>query len=328
MKKALVTGANGFIGGHIIDNLIKRNYQVWAVARGFDDLLNEKINLIQVDATNLNSLRKILKILPEVDEIYNSIGLLGYRKVKDEIYWRVNYQATKNLLEVCSKYKNIKRFFHISSAGVVGPIKTGIIANEEYIGQPSNIYEETKLAGEKIVFEYCNKQNIPFTIIRPEFVYGPRDKHVLRLIRAIAKRYFFIIGSGKKCLHPTYIDDLISVFEKCIDNPKTVGQIYIIAGPKFLAINELVGTIAKVLEVRKPIRLPMRLVKMAIIFLETLANYFKIQLPLTKSAFNFFTQNRSFSTLKAETDFKYQPRFNFKEGLIKTIGWYKRNNYL
>lgn len=328
MKKALVAGANGFIGSHIVDNLLKRNYQVWALVRNSNSLLNKKINLIQVDVTDLNSLKKIEKILPKIDEVYNSIGLLGNHQVEDKIYWKVNYQATKNLLEICSGYKNIGRFFHISSAGVVGPIKTGIIADERYIGKSSNIYEETKLAGEKVVLEYCNKQNIPFTIIRPEFVYGPRDKHVLRLIRAIAKGYFFIIGKGNNCLHPTYIDDLISVFEKCIDNPKTVGRIYIIAGPRSLTVNELINAIAEVLEARKPIHLPRWPVKIATIFLEALAKSFRFQPPLTKSAFNFFTQNRVFSTLKASVDFGYQPRFSFREGLIKTVDWYKKNNYL
>jgi len=231
-------------------------------------------------------------------------------------------------LEICSKYKNIKRFFHISSAGVVGPIEAGLVADETYIGRPSNIYEETKLEAEKVALEYSNKKNVPLTIIRPEFVYGPRDKHVLRLIKSIAKGYFFIIGPGNSCLHPTYIDDLISVFEKCLDNPKTVGQIYIIAGPKFLTVNELAYTIAEVLKVRRPVHFPLWPIKIATIFLEILAKNFKFQPPLTKSAFNFFTQDRAFSTLKASADFGYQPKFSLKEGLIKTVDWYKKNNYL
>jgi len=87
MRKALVTGANGFIGSHMVDDLLKRNYQIWAmIHNSSSNLEDKKINIVKADLIDLKSLKELRKILYEIDEVYNCLGILGGRRVEDRIY--------------------------------------------------------------------------------------------------------------------------------------------------------------------------------------------------------------------------------------------------
>ncbi|GAH14262.1 unnamed protein product, partial [marine sediment metagenome] len=159
-------------------------------------------------------------------------------------------------------------FVHCSSAGVLGAIKNPP-ADESYPYNPSNIYEKTKAEAEKLVLKYHHEQGLPVIIIRPEFVYGPGDMHVLGLFKAIQKKRFFIIGDGNSTLHPTYIDDLIHGLILCMDKQRAIGEIYIIAGERFVTVKELADIIAEELNVSlSKIHIPIWLANMCASALE------------------------------------------------------------
>jgi len=326
--KALVTGATGFIGGHIVRYLLSSGFRVRALVRNrgrADKLAGMDIELTYGDVLEVDSLRKCYE---GVDLIYSCVGMLGRWGTPEGTYRKVNAEGVRNLLENCPDGR-IRQFIHISSAGVLGPLRDGVIADESFPYSPSNIYEQTKCEAEKIILALCPKKGIPFTIIRPEFVYGPGDLHVLGLFKAIQRGRFALMGDGESLLHPTYIDDLIHGIHLCTGNRKAMGQIYLITGDRPVKVRELVEIIAGELGVTPPrIKIPPSVAYLGAGIMERVAKLIRFNPPLTKSRVRFFTENRAFSSLKAHVELGYTPQVDLREGVRRTIRWYREAGYL
>lgn len=325
--KVLVTGATGFIGKNLVRVFSKEGFKLKALARKSSKVqaLKQKgVEIFYGDVTNPRSLSGLID--NEVSEVYHAVGILGQWGRPEKDYWQINVKGTENVLRAC-KNKKIDRFVHFSSAGVIGPVRNPP-ATETMPEKPSDIYELTKFKGEQSVKKFCQKEKIPYTVIRPEFCYGPQDLHVLKLFKAINKGRFFIIGNGQTFLHPTYIDDLVQAVIKLRKTKKTLNQTYLIAGPKPLTVNEIASTIARALNQKVPPHIPLFAAKRTAFLFEILGRIFRITPPLTLAQVNFFTQNRAFSTQKALKDFGFKPQIEFDQGVKKTISWYRQKGYL
>lgn len=314
----LVTGATGFIGKNLVKNLVKNNHTVKCLVRktsrkGDVDYLNKlKAQLFYGDITRKETLKNCLD---NIDVVYHLAGVLGNFDIPKEDYYKIHVLGTKNLLELCKKQK----FIYCSSAGVLGPVFNG---NELSAINPTNSYEKSKYGAEKIVRKYHN-----YIIIRPEFVYGPKDMHVLPLFKAVKEKKFFIIGNGKSLLHPTYIDDLISCLVNCSDK-KIKNEIFIIAGEKPVSVEEFVKLVADKFDVGyNKIKIPIIFAGISSLFLEPLGKTIGFEPILTRSRIDFFTKTRSFDINKAKKTLKYKP-IRLEKGIEETIGWYKANGYL
>ena len=326
--KALVTGGTGFIGSHIVENLISKNINVKVLVRNSSNtarVKNREIEFVYGDSLDGPSLKKCIK---DVDLVFSAFGILGQWGMPYQAYRDINTKGVKNLIESCLDL-NIKQFIHISSAGVLGPLPDGVVADESFQYNPSNIYEKTKCEAEKEIISFAEKYAIPYTIIRPEFVYGPGDIHVMRLFKAIKARKFILLGSGETLLHPTYIDDLIQGISLCTNNCKAFGKIYLITGERPVSIRGLAETMARELGVSlSKIKIPLFIAYTAANVMELGARMLKFEPILSKSRVKFFTENRAFTCRKAETELGYVPKVDFREGVRRTIRWYRENNYL
>lgn len=326
--KALVVGGTGFIGSHIVDYLIQRGIEVRVLfrrKRNVSHLNERRIEFVYGNVLNASSLKQCTA---NVDLVYSAFGILGHWGVPEKVYWDVNVKGVRNLLESCVNC-NIKQLIHISSAGVLGPIPDGVIADESFPFNPSNVYERTKCHAEKEILRYGKTQGIPFTIIRPEFAYGSRDMHVLRLFKAIKTGRFFLLGNGQSYLHPTYIDDLVQAVGLCTANRNAVGNTFLIAGERPYTVQELATIMAGELEVRLPdVKIPLVLANAAARVLECGARVSKFEPVLTTSSVKFFSENRAFSCQKARTELGFVPEVDFREGVRRTVRWYLDNRYL
>jgi nucleoside-diphosphate-sugar epimerase len=325
--KAFVAGGTGFIGSHIVEHLILRNIHVKALIRNSSNtarLRNREVEFVNGDVLDPSSLKKHLE---GVDLVFSAFGILGQWGIPDKTYHDINARGVRILLESCLD-SNIKQFIHVSSAGVLGPLPEGVVADESFPFNPSNIYESSKCEAEKEVISYGRK-GIPFTIIRPEFVYGPGDTHVLGLFKAIKAGRFVFLGNGERLLHPTYIDDLIQGVNLCTDNRNAIGKIFLITGEKPITVRELANIIADELGVHlTKIKIPLFFANTIAKAMEAVAKTAGFEPMLTRSRVKFFTENRAFSYQKARTEIGYVPAVNFREGVRRTIEWYQENRYL
>jgi nucleoside-diphosphate-sugar epimerase len=323
----LVTGGTGFIGRSLINRLIQGPYKIKVISRNKEaaDLWHSPhVEIIIGDITKPEDLEKAFE---GIDVVYHIAGKLGEAGVAEQIYWELHFQGTRNVLEAARKAGGIKRFIHCSSAGVQGPISNPP-ADESWPYAPSNIYEQTKAEAEKLVLKYHKQHGLPAIILRPEFVYGPGDTHVLGLFRAIKRGMFVVFGDGHSLLHPTYIDDTVQALMLALTVDKQWGEVFIIGGERALTVQELANTIAGGLGVNKPYRIPMWLGYTGALILEALAKCLKLDPPLNRTRLKFFTENRAFDISKARRQLGYNPNFSFEKGVKLTIDWYRKQGYL
>ena len=320
--KILITGATGFIGKNLVKELVSKSHKVRCLVRktsrkeDINYLKKLKVELFNGDLINKKSLNGICR---GIDIVYHLTGVLGGFNVSEKLMFDINVKGTENILNE-SKKINVKKFIFCSSAGVLGPIING---GESFPYNPSNLYEKTKVGAEKLVL----KSGLDYIIIRPEFIYGPMDNHVLPMFKVIRDKKFFIIGDGNSLLHPTYIDDLIQSFVECLD-PKIKNKVYIIAGEKAIRIKELYKLIAKKLNVKtNNIPIPKFIAITFAFILENSAKIFKFDPIITRSKIRFFTENRAFNTSKAKKEINYNP-IKLEKGIEKIVKWYKQKGFL
>jgi oxidoreductase len=218
------------------------------------------------------------------------------------------------------------RVLHVSSPGVLGPI-AGDPAREEAPLAPSNPYERSKAAAEEVAHEFISR-GLPVIIARPEFIYGPGDRHVLELFRAILRRHFFYIDGGRHFCHPTFVDDAVGGMLSCLSSGQT-GQVYHITGPRSVTFRELAETIASALGVSPPrFSIPRWLALTAAGGDEALMKLVGRKPQLSRAAVAFFSEDRRFSWQKAHSDLGYSPQHHIASGISLTSQWYRKCGWL
>jgi nucleoside-diphosphate-sugar epimerase len=325
----LVTGGTGFIGSRLAHKCIENDDTVCvlgqentpAEAENIKSLKDKGIRVVLGAVTEQNTLSDILK---GVDVVYHLAAAQHEMNIPDQRFWEVNVEGTRNLLEISSKV-GVKRFVHGSTIGVYGILNGEI--DEDSPCDPDNIYGVTKLEGEKVVLSY--KEKLPVVAIRIPETYGPGDRRLLKLFKAIQKQVFFMIGGGNNLHHLIYVDDLIDGFFLAKNKEKAIGNVFLLAGEKSVTTNEMVGIIADELGTKIPrIRAPLPLLWGIATLLEKTLRPLGIQPPLHRRRMDFFKKSFYYSLTKSVNVLGFTPKIEFKEGVKRTAEWYKSMGYL
>lgn len=328
MSTVLVTGGKGFLGSHIVTQLAARGDRVRVFARPSTKtpFLLEKTNyeFIPGDIRDSDAVEQAVR---GVDYIIHVVS--NFRKGgsdKQEAY-AVNVEGTENVLKAAQKH-GVQHLIHCSTIGVHGTVLE-IPATETTPFNPTDLYQETKLIGEQRVWAFHRETGLPVTVVRPISLFGPGDTRMLKLFRLIQKGRFVIVGDGEVLFHPTYIDDVVRGFLLCLNNPKAIGEAFIIGGEGYLSLNELCQLIAKELEVKPPrLRLPMAPILAMATFCERICEPLGLEPPLHRRRVSFFQNNRAFSIEKVKQTLGFEPQMSLTEAIQKTIYWYQQQGWL
>ena len=196
---------------------------------------------------------------------------------------------------------------------------------------PGDVYQESKCAAEKEVLRYIKEKNIPAAIVRPCAIYGPGDMRLLKMFRMVAKRKFFILGSGKALFHMVYIDDLVDGFILCSQKKEAIGKVFIIGGEEYTTLNKLASLIANEFKVAPPkLHIPFLPVEILSAIIEFLYKTLKLKKepPLYRRRVAFFKKNRAFSISKAKKILDYKPKYDLEKGIHSTAQWYLEHGYI
>jgi nucleoside-diphosphate-sugar epimerase len=166
-------------------------------------------------------------------------------------------------------------------------------------------------------------------VFRPAGVYGPGDRRFLKLIRAINRGKFVMLGSGTVLYQLVFIDDLIDGILRCGTDERAPGNVYLLTGEAPVTLNDLVKLIAELLNVRPPRwHFPVGPVYAAGFLCELLFKPLKINPPLYRRRVDFFRKARAFDISKAKRELGFHPATGLQRGLTTTIEWYRRAGWL
>jgi len=325
--KALVTGANGFLGAWLTKRLIREGYQVSALVRKSSDLSElEGVNLHYVygDVTDLESLKTAFK---GQDIVFHLAGLIAYKKSDNKKLERINVGGTQNVVEACLS-EGVPQLLHVSSVVAVGASFTPKPLTEDFtynIGHLGLGYFDTKKSAEDVVRSAAKTGKLRAVCVNPSTIYGFGDarkgsrKNQIKVAKG--KLPFYTSGG----VNVVAVEDVVEGILLAVKNGKS-GERYILAGEN-MTIKALFEEIAAVAGVKPP------RMKMPDWLLHTLGcigdGLFSFGYDIGLSSVNAHTATlfHWFDSSKAQRELGFKPT-PAKEAIKRSVTWMKDNGYL
>ncbi len=322
--KALVTGANGFIGRHIVEELDRQGWSINVLVRNNDNLFRSKnIRIFEGNILDKDSLSRPMN---DVEVVFHLIGKThDFSKNGNSDYLKINVDGTGNLLEQCRR-SGIKHFVFFSSIKAMTEESREII-DETFYPSPSTPYGTSKLEAEKLVSEYGRKYGFKTTSIRLPLVYGPGNKgNMFRIIKAIDKGRFIMVGRGKNCRSMVHVHNVVDAAVKIAGNEKADGKVYIVTDGVDYPVKQLYETIARGLSKKvSSIFFPMSFARPLALAGNLGSAIIRRTLPFNTDVLNKLTESLVFSSRKIQEEIGFTPKYNLFNTIHKTVEWYREN---
>lgn len=328
-KTVLVTGVAGFTGKALALRLVAEGYHVRGTIRpgGNRDTRELAAAGIEVIESDIGSHGDCDRAVEDCGAVFNIAAMFRRANAPDAEYDLINRQGVFNLIEAAAR-AGVEKVVHCSTIGVCGHIENPP-ADETTPYNPGDIYQRTKMEGEKAALAAFRSGRIRGTVVRPAAIYGPGDLRLLKLFRMIARRRLIVFGSGTPTFHTVYIDDLVEGFIRAMDTPGADGEVIIVAGESYVPLNTLFAMIAATLGVAPPrLHMPVWPVQLLGTIVESICIPLGINPPIYRRRVDFFTKCRAFDISKAKRILGYQPSVSLDEGIRRTAQWYKQENLL
>ncbi len=338
MTKILLTGATGFVGGHLAEALAERGDTVRCLVRPGSPAPYLEPLSVEIIRGELDDAAVVRDALRGVDTVFHVAGALAERR-RGELH-RVNVELTANLAEACSQLESPPVFVHVSSVAAVGPAPRGAVRQLSHPPQPISRYGQSKYAGEARVTALSSR--MPITVVRPGAVFGERDRGSLPIFKTIRQwRFHPVLGFRTPPLSVIHVTELVDILLRAAD----VGQ-RIPADPEdaepgvgfyFACLNEFptyaqVGRMvrrvmnypyAPVLPLPKPVAWP-------VAFTNQTLSKFGMGIPLLNSDKLVEASAASWACDPRKTfeELKFEPRAPFEQRLGQTAAWYREAGWL
>jgi nucleoside-diphosphate-sugar epimerase len=330
--RILVSGASGFIGSGLVQALAAGGHEVLALMRPSASapyLKGVPFTRITGDILDSDSLKRACQ---NVDAVFHLAGLTAARSREE--FFKFNAEGTKNLAGAAAS-ANVGRFVFISSLAASGPSVSLAPKTEAEPELPVSMYGESKLRGELYLDEM--KGQLPFIVVRPPMVYGPRDRNVYLFFKSIQKNWLPILPAksttGHKYYSAIHVDDLIQVLVTCLDAAPAAfasGERFHVSDGQIYTYERMMGIISSELRVNPiKVRIPGPLVSALATGGSIAGKILNRSLPLNRDKLNELIPDYWIcSTRKAVEQLTFKPKYTLETGIPQTVAWYKVNGWL
>jgi len=325
--KALVTGASGFIGSHLVDLLLHKNYSVRCLLRRTSSMSWLKGLPIEIVYGDVFDDAGLADAVRNVDVIYHCAGLTK-AKTKEE-YFRANAEGTRKLLDAARRFApGLKRFVLVSSQTAAGPSSSKTPITENALPHPITTYGRSKLQAEEICLEFASY--FPVTITRPPAVFGPRDKDIFEFFKTMSKGLQPVVGFGEKYISLIHVTDLVRGIVMAGESERSAGETYFISSKEVYGWKQ-VGAITRRALGRGALTL--RIPEAGVYVIAAFAEFFGLFSP--KPTLINFEKARDMvqdywtcDASKAKRDFGFEQEISLESGIQQTVAWYKEKGWL
>lgn len=328
-----VTGATGLLGSHIAEQLVQRGETVRALVRPTSDtrfLQSLGIELCQGDLGDTSPLRDLRRAMAKAEVVYHCAAKVGDWGPWAE-HQRDTIDATRNVLHACADV-GVRRLVYISSISAYGhpEPQPQPITEEEPLGTRFWVwdnYTRAKVEAERLLWDVHEKRRLPVTVIRPGWIYGPRDRtSIFRLARSLRLGRVRIIGKGDNRLNTVYAANVAHACLLAASNPDAVGQAYNVSNDGCITQQEYMNLVADALGLPRPrSHVPYVLAYSGAFAAEAVFRLLRLRQPpfVTRYATWLLGRSTFYSTEKAQRRLGWEPRVSYPEGIHRTAEWYQ-----
>jgi nucleoside-diphosphate-sugar epimerase len=330
--KILITGASGFIGSFIVEEALKQDFETWAAVRKSSSkeyLQDKRIHFIEL---NLSSKAQLIEQLQphQFDYVVHAAGVTKCLNKAD--FHRINTEGTKNLVDALLDLQMpLKRFVFLSSLSVFGAIKERLPYDEireDDTPQPNTEYGRSKLEAERYIDSIGSR--LPYIILRPTGVYGPKEKDYFMMAKSIKQHIDFAVGYQRQDITFVYVTDVVQAVFLALEKGET-GRKYFLSDGQVYQSTTFSDLIHE--ELGRPwwlrITAPVWVLRVVTFFGEYIGHMTGKVTALNNDKYNILRQRNWRCDIEpARRELGFEPKIQLKEGVKTTIQWYKDHKWL
>ncbi len=329
--KILITGASGFIGSFIVEEALRQGFETWAVVRKSSSrsfLQDERIHFIELNLSSEEQLKEQLKE-HQFDYVVHAAGVT--KCLHKEDFFRINTEGTKNLVRaLIALQMPLKRFVYISSLSIMGAIREEQPyqeIRESDKAQPNTAYGKSKIKAEEWL---DTVKGLPYVILRPTGVYGPRERDYFMMAKSIQTHTDFAVGFKQQDITFVYVTDVVQAVFLALEKGQT-GRRYFLSDGEVYQSSTFSDLIRK--ELGNPwwirITAPIWLLRVITFCGEYIGHMTGKVTALNNDKYYIMRQRNWRCDIEpARQELGYEPKVKLAEGVHRSIQWYKENGWL
>jgi len=327
-KRVLVTGASGFLGSHVAEQLAASGHQVVCLVRKSSNVkFLQTLEGVELAYGAVEDRDSIKAAMLGANAVIHSAGAVKARTPEE--FHAINVAGTENALAAAREVApDIERFVFVSSLTVVGPSLDGKPVSRDS-RNPVTHYGRSKLAAEDAVV--AQKDNLPVVVLRPPMIYGPRDNESFAFFQSVSRRFLPIVGSGDNTMSVIYASDAASACIKAITADIPSGNRYFVDDGRIYVWKAMLGDIESALGKKALGRfgIPVGALKFAAFASEAMGKATGKAVMLTRDKINeLAAPHWVCDSLETRRDLGWEPLVDWPEGTRRAVAWYRANGWL